>query len=232
MPRFPEEAAAESDRQNWLRILVEDRPQLLDQAIVSAPGSDVRGAIRWLSPRRADDHAEYADASFLELLQVTLPHRPLADFWPARGPRWDALGRTRSGHVILVEAKAHESEVASDCAATGAMAQARITKSLRETRQHYGTDPGCDWMRGYYRYANRLAHLYLLREVNQVPATLVFLYFCGEPKKGVANRAGWDRVRKRIHRALGLPESIPGVLDAFVETKGLTRTAARGKARK
>ena len=230
MPRFPEASAAGSGSQKWLQVLVNDRRDILDRAIGDAAGGDVRGSIRWLSPRREDDHAEYADAEFLALLGVELPRRPLTDFWPARGPRWDALGRTKSGHLILVEAKAHESEVASDCAATGAMAQARITKSLREVREHYGAEPGCDWMRGYYQYANRLAHLYLLREVNGIPATLVFLYLCGDSKNGVASRASWDRVRRRIHRALGLPESMPGVVEAFVETKGLTRATARGRA--
>ena len=29
----------------------------------------------------------------------------------------------------------------------------------------------------FYQYTNRLAHLYLIRELNQLPAFLVFLYF-------------------------------------------------------
>jgi hypothetical protein len=43
-----------------------------------------------------------------------LPVRPLVNFWPARGPVWDAIGTTSDGKAVFVEAKAHIPEAARD----------------------------------------------------------------------------------------------------------------------
>ncbi len=34
--------------------------------------------------------------------------------------------------------------------------------------------------KGFYQYINRLAHLYLLRVLNKIPAYLVFVYFVND----------------------------------------------------
>ena len=37
-----------------------------------------------------------------------------------------------------------------------------------------------DWTKCFYQYANRLAHLYFLKELNGIDAALVFVYFTGD----------------------------------------------------
>ena len=48
------------------------------------------------------------------------------------------------------------------------------------------TIPRTDWSHCFYQYANRLAHLYLLRESNGLDAFLVFVYFVDD--RTVPNR--------------------------------------------
>ena len=105
MGRFPQGPCTKGS-QRWLQWLVNEAPELLDQPIGLGP-------IEWRSPLRADDYAEYRDQAFLDLLDIRLPTRPLAFFWPRGGPQWDGLGRAASGEVILVEAKAHLNELYS-----------------------------------------------------------------------------------------------------------------------
>ena len=47
-----------------------------------------------------------------------LEGKKLKDFWPPRGPQWDALGRIFKTAYFLVEAKAHVTELISSPAAT------------------------------------------------------------------------------------------------------------------
>ena len=64
-------------------------------------------SITWRSPLRSDDFAEYRDADFLKVVGLEEWSGALAEFWPQRGPQWDALGVSNQGDVLLVEAKAH-----------------------------------------------------------------------------------------------------------------------------
>jgi hypothetical protein len=94
--------------QRWLQIAVAQAPPLLDAALqragVIAPGESVS----WGSPLAADRFCEYRDGETIRCLEIEdLPMRRLADFWPARGPVWDALGVSSSGARILLEPKAH-----------------------------------------------------------------------------------------------------------------------------
>ena len=61
---------------------------------------------------------------------------------------------------------------------------ALIRASLDETRAHLGVKRGLDWSETFYQYANRLAHLYLLRTLNKLPAWLLFVHFVGDSDMG------------------------------------------------
>ena len=41
-------------------------------------------------------------------------------------------------------------------------------------------DAEIPWSGKLYQYANRLAHLYLLRKLNHIPAYMIFVYFIGD----------------------------------------------------
>lgn len=193
----------------WIRSAVNEHVAILNHEIEVACGLKQSG-IEWVSPLAEDDHAEYGDQDFLDRLGIALPNRALSDFWPNRGPQWDALGRAAAGEVILVEAKANIPEVVSP--GTGASADSRqlIEQSLAETKTFLGVDPSIPWTGKLYQYANRLAHLYLLRELNGIPAFLVFVYFLGdEDVHGPESIAEWKAALTVAKRVLGLSERNP-----------------------
>jgi hypothetical protein len=220
MGRFPQALCAKGS-QRWLQWLVNESPERLDQEIGLGP-------ITWLSPVRADDHAEYRDQAFLDLLDIHLPTRPLAFFWPRGGPQWDGLGRAASGEVILVEAKAHLNELYSP--ATGASAESSLTQiqaSLAETAQGLGVPAGYDWSKQFYQYANRLAHAYLLDRLNSIPTRLVFLYLVGDADVGgPMSRAAWEEAIHTVHSALDLSALPASVTDVFIDVRECTPPAS------
>ena len=154
---------------------------------------------------------------FLERLSIKLEKHSLNKFWPAHGPVWDGLGKTRNGDVILVEAKSHVSEVASSCQA-GVESRKLIQDSLAETSHFYGASSDADWLNGYYQYANRLAHLYLLRHLNGIQAWLCFVNFVNDHKmSGAKSTVEWQPAIDAVHKHLGITEQSlrPYVVDVF-----------------
>ncbi|MDP2754285.1 MAG: hypothetical protein Q8P40_07840, partial [Nitrospirota bacterium] len=172
MSRFPQKKATRGS-QRWLQFFVNERPDYLNKTIGL-------GNIKWLSPLMSDEFAEYRDKAFLDLLGIRLKNRLLSDFWPNGGPQWDALGFSESGEAILVEAKAHIQEIFSPPSQASPKSLKRILKSLDETSSALRAQPGLDWSRRFYQYANRLAHAFLLKELNDIPIRLLFIYFTGD----------------------------------------------------
>jgi len=80
----------------------------------------------------------------------------------------------------LVEAKSHISEVLSPKTGAGEKSLRKIKKSLNETKAFLHSNSEHDWASTFYQYTNRLAHLYLLRALNEVPAYLLFVYFVND----------------------------------------------------
>ena len=163
----------------WLREAVNAGSGELDGKICQACSFPPKAKIEWRSPLEEDEYAEYGDHDFLTRLDLTLEHRSLETFWPRRGPQWDALARTSTGQVILVEAKANIPEIVSRGTSAGAKSKTLIENSLAETKRCLRVREDIPWSGRLYQYANRLAHLYLLRELNGVDAHLIFLYFTG-----------------------------------------------------
>ena len=191
----------------WIQMLVNQRPDLLDELVRESCRLEPNEAIEWVSPLADDQYAEYRDASFLRSLGVELRHRPLREFWPRRGPQWDALGRTDGGAVFLVEAKSNIPELVSP--ASGAKSPtsiALIDDSLKEVQRFLRVNTGIDWTGKLYQYANRIAHLYLLRELNRIPAYLLFIYFIGDSDvDGPQTAEEWKAAIEVAERVLGLP---------------------------
>lgn len=179
--------------------------EALDTEISRCSGGKVAGPVEWRSPLSADGFAEYSDRDFLDLLELKLLNRSLEDFWPKRGPQWDALGRSSNGQIVLVEAKAHIGEIVSPPSAAGEASLQRIRSSLEEVAAAMGAESTCDWTGTFYQYANRLAHLYLLRELNEIPAWLVLVCFTNDREMGgPATSDEWDAAMQVLKGALGL----------------------------
>ena len=212
----------------WIQVLVNQHADLLNRLVRENFRLESDEGIEWVSPLADDEYAEYRDASFLRRLGVELGRWPLCEFWPRYGPQWDALGRTDQGTVFLVEAKANIPEFVSP--ASGAKSPtsiALIDDSLKHVQRFLRVDTGIDWSGKLYQYANRIAHLYLLRELNQIPAYLLFIYFIGDEDVSGPQTAGeWKAAIEVAERVLGLPARhrlSDYVADKFVHVNDLAR---------
>lgn len=194
--------------------MVDVCPQTLDDAI-RQESNEISAPIRWVSPLADDNFREYRDGAFLDKLGVRLDCVPLGEFWPSNGPCWDALGRTDGGQVILLEAKAHVGEIDNSPSQAGEKSLPLIRESLESVKSYVGSRSPADWTTAFYQYANRLAHLYLLRTLNEVPAYLVNLYFLNADDMDYGRRfipktvAEWEDPITQQDRALGIPSQHP-----------------------
>jgi hypothetical protein len=197
-----------------VQLLVNEHPGVLKDAIGVGP-------ITWRSPVKADDLAEYRDLPAFERIGANPTKFPLASFWPAGGPQWDALGRATSGEFIIVEAKAHIPEMFSNPCGAAGRSLSKIRKSLEDTKKGMRARGGLDWCERFYQYANRLAHAYWLQKLNGLPTRLVFLHFVGDSEMdGPETKASWEAAIEVVHEALGIRGRVPRyVQDAFVDIR-------------
>lgn len=213
----------------WLQVLVNDRRDVADPLVLRAVGGAPAAAVEWLSPLAADDYAEYSDATFLERLGCNDLRVPLKQFWPEGGPEWDGLARTSDNRLVIIEAKAHIPEIVSSPTGATEPALGLIRQSLATTKAFIGCVSPCDWATAFYQYTNRLAHLYFLRELNQLPAFLVSVYFTNAPDvQEPPSEAEWRGALKLLHSYVGFSRHnrmSPYVCDVFVDARGLAADA-------
>jgi len=222
MGRFPQ-PLSQKGSQKWLQKIVNKMPELLSSKIGECCDSLSGEDVLWLSPLEGDEFAEYRDQAFLDLLDVKV-EVPLEDFWPSGGPQWDALGKSDSEKVFLVEAKSHIPELISSLKAENRDSIRLIRKSLKETKGYLGSNVDVDWAHRFYQYTNRLAHLYFLRVLNKVPACLVFVYFVNDvEQKGPTTISEWKGALKLLHSYLGLGRHKlqKYICDVFIDVKKL-----------
>jgi hypothetical protein len=215
---------ASAGSQRWLQVAVNRKPQLLLSALQRSGAVGPRVSVKWYSPLREEGFREYRDQMALDKAGVGIAKlkKPLEEFWPARGPVWDALGVTSEGRPLFIEAKAHIPEAASPGTKASAASRELIVRSLVEARHFYAPRAKAIWSELFYQYANRLAHQYFLRQVNDVPSTLVFLYFVNaDDMLGPMSEEEWNGAVRLIHAVLGLPKDLKsyGVFDAFLDVR-------------
>ena len=185
-----------------------------------------------------DHYAEYRDQSFLDRLtgsgfyqEPSHTQHELADFWPRFGPQWDGLAVTDRGQVLLVEAKAHIAEmVTAPPQARGESALLKIHESLARVKSFVNSKSQADWSASFYQYANRLAHLYWLREVNGHDAYLVNLFFVNDKEmNGPESVAEWQAAIRLQEVLLGVRQTNYSldpwvgayVLDVFIDVNDI-----------
>jgi hypothetical protein len=165
--------------------------------------------INWTSPLEVDGFAEYRDADFLARVGLERLAPALADFWPARGPQWDALALSDHGDVLLIEAKAHLPELFSPASAAGSASRAKIITALAQTAAAIGAKPKAEWVETFYQYANRIAHLHFLHRQG-VSVKLVLVNFVGDAEMGGPLDAGeWKAAYRVVNYVMGISESAP-----------------------
>jgi hypothetical protein len=207
----------------WIQHVVNECPDVVSNPVIDAIGTDKAQPVEWLSPNTDDDYSEYSDQAFLDILGIKLPKTKLKDFWPSRGPQWDALGRFDDKAYFLVEAKAHISEIISSSQAKSPASKSLIKKSLNEVRSYLKLNPQVDLTKGFYQYCNRLAHLYLLRRINDIPAYLVFVYFVNDYTHIPTTRDQWNGALQLMHGFLATHKHFLSkyVIDVFVNVEEL-----------
>jgi hypothetical protein len=222
MARFPQLQASKGS-QKWIQKLVNEKPNLLNSQIRENLNLTVDEKITWHSPLKTDNYAEYRDEAFLERLEIDPKRVKLADFWPKRGPQWDAPAKSSSGKLFLVEAKSHIPELISTFNGSNKASISKVTNSLEETKKRFGVKTDFDWKKTFYQYTNRLAHLHFL-EKNGFSAYLVFVYFLNdEEMNGPKTSDEWKGAIRLIHRCLGLRENLlqKFVTDIFIDVSSL-----------
>lgn len=207
-----------------IQVLVNKNQDLIDNLIKSSFNELANQQIIWTSPIEQDDFAEYRDNDFLVKVGLDPTEIKLDDFWPAKGPQWDALAKTTGGHVILVEAKANIPEIVSPGTSASKNSRTIIDKSLKETKTFLNLTNDIDWSGKYYQYTNRLAHLFFLRVKCNKPTFLVNDYFIGDDTvSGPKTKQEWEAALKVLHTYLGLTRHRLSeyMTDIFIDVKDL-----------
>jgi len=206
----------------WIQMVVNDYPFILNKQINKFLDRNLDLPIEWLSPRADDDYAEYRDEAFLGILGINSTELKLKEFWPNRGPQWDALGRaSREGPYFLMEAKANIPELISDCQAKAPASLKLIKNSFRETQKYLNCESHIDWTKGSYQYANRIAYLYFLRCLNNVEAYLVFVYFINDRTHIPTKKSEWEGAIQLQKRLMGLSKHKlqKYIIDVFINAE-------------
>jgi hypothetical protein len=179
--------------------------------------------VDWLSPLKENNYAEYSDDDFINLLDLNLSF-PLDRFWPKKGPQWDALGKSKKGAVFLIEAKANIPEVVSSPTGAGKASRLIIDKALIETKIFLDIKNDMDWSGKFYQYTNRLAHLYFLRELNNIPAWLINIYFINDKTvNGPKTKEEWRSAVLVMKKYLGVGRHKLSkyMIDLFIDVEEL-----------
>lgn len=212
---------ATAGSQRWLQIAIHKHTEIINNAFHKGVGIALNDEIEWVSPLHTDQFKEYRDMEALRKLGVqSFAHKRLNEFWPNRGPVWDALARTSSGEFIFVEAKAHIPEAASPRSKASPKSLELIQQRLAEARRFYAPKATAEWSGIFYQYANRLAHHYFFHTINKLRSHLVFLYFINATDvNGPTTESEWVGAIRLLHIVLGLSSGkLPeGVHDVFLD---------------
>lgn len=203
---------ASAGSQLQTQLYVHKRTALLDDAIRAQFPELSDASFEWRSPLAADGYREFKDAAFLKAVGLDAHADALKAFWPASGPRWDALavvhgpGDVEPG-VLLIEGKSYPNEMlkgSSVASPAGTPNRKLIDDALTWTQEQLRVTGKsvADWTGPLYQNANRLAHLSWLRS-RGVRAWLVHLLFTEDPH-GATTEAEWEAAVHLADTRLGL----------------------------
>jgi hypothetical protein len=220
--RVDKTGAAFHGSQRQVQLYSNKHAATLSQAIVdNTPNIPRDIQIEWVSPLQKDRYREYWDGTFLDAVGLGAFRPQLADFWPKGGPHWDALAKAEHAGksvAILVEAKAHPTEVYND-KGSGASPESRetIEVSLRRTCEWLKVPYGPIWTGRLYQSANRFAHLFFLREIAKVDAWLVNIYFLDDRGFKPTSREEWIGALAKVKEEMGVANlNIPYSSEVFL----------------
>jgi hypothetical protein len=212
IPRADKHGCAFAGSQLQTQIYVNRRRPELRRAILDglpALAAD-EPSFQWVSPLEACRFREYRDYDFLKALGLGRLRAELEEFWPARGPCWDALAVIdrpgRKPGALLVEAKSYPGEIRGGGTRGQGDSRKKIVRALALTQRWLGLpEDGEAWTGELYQTANRLAHLYFLRR-SRIDAWLVNVLIVGD-RRSPTTRPAWNRALPSVDLDLGLPSA-------------------------
>jgi hypothetical protein len=212
--RVDDAGAAHKGSQRQTQLWVNHRPDEVGRSLGAVLPELADASIEWRSPLAEEGYAEYRDGAFLAALDLSDHAGALAEFWPQRGPVWDALALVEvdgERGVILVEAKSYPGELFGPGCRALPKSRTRIETALAGTQEALGldVDPG-NWSGRMYQTANRIAHWYWLREVVGIRTWLVHLLFTGDPH-APTTEAEWNEAMAVAYAELGIDAPIDGI---------------------
>lgn len=206
-----------------IQILVNEYPELINEKIIEQLSLYPAIQIDWKSPLKCDQFAEYRDQPFLDRLNLSGIH--VDGFWPKMGPQWDGLAKSDKGDLFLIEAKANIQEIVSPPSKATGESLRQINRTLNDLKEYMRIKTEHHWTSSFYQYTNRLAHLYFLRVVHQLPAYLVFVYFIGDDSvNGPKTKEEWIAALTVMKKCLGIGSKHrlqKYVTDVFIEVNDM-----------
>ena len=183
-------------------------------------------SIEWVAPLEVNKFYEPRDGAFLTTVGLGHLRERLADFWPTRGPRWDALGVLQPGHaILLVEAKSYPAELLGGGCKAGETTRSVIQRSLNLVKKSLNVEDTVDWLGPLYQYANRIAHMHFLSIECGQSAFLANICFLNDPHRPTS-RAAWQTKLQLLKSDLGFSTPIPNTIDVFLEARSRTELVA------
>lgn len=194
--------------------MISSKDELSEMIIAASPSLqafvDDKSKIDWKSPLESEDFREYRD-DFLDVLALDQKalneaKAKLKDFWPKNGPQWDGLAVVNGAYgqrgLLLVEAKAYPGETKSDLRAECDESVRKIESSISRVQGYYEIQPN-NWTKNCYQMGNRIAYLYFMNEILNIPAWLVLINFIdGDFKRTELNQ--WLAHYNKLYRSMGM----------------------------
>ena len=200
-------------------LIISSSPSLL-----SFMGQDL--CINWKSPLPLpeglpyQEFYEYRD-DFLKILnysdaELRNKNSIIRSHWPKNGPQWDGLavvtGANGEQGALLIEAKSHTGEMKASMNAEPASA-AKITGTFDMVQNKMGIISN-EWTKEYYQLSNRIAFLYIMNEILEIPTWLVLVNFINDPFKPTTLKE-WLIHYNLILRKMGINDSVK-LLDRII----------------
>ncbi len=215
--------------QMCLQVWVNRRQADFSRRLLRALGiTDSDARVEWKSPLEGrlptkKAFKEYKDGAFLAQLELDAHRSELANFWPAGGPVWDGLAVVRRSEMpdlfVLIEAKSYPGEVlGSGCVATP-NSERKIKCALDETATWLGVARPESWMKALYQSANRIAHVYFLRQKLGLDGVMVNVCFTNDESIGRPTSVeAWESAKRQFRESLELEGvATPWLVDLVLE---------------
>lgn len=232
-PRRDAEGRAFAGSQMCLQVWVNRRQEALSAALLQALSISDQGArVTWKSPLEGPPTGkgseekgfkEFKDGQFLEQFGLRDQRPALRRFWPTRGPVWDGLAVVkRDGKpdlLVMVEAKSYPREVYGSGCAAGDASRKDIKRALDATAAWLGIDRPDSWLGSLYQSANRIAHVFFLRETLGCEAVMVNVCFTEDVSiKRPTTKEEWAAAKGVFREALKLDKvATPWLVDLVLE---------------